>query len=153
MRRNLLVLLIGIFVGWLITILLLKPTPPPAESPKAQARQPQSASLEIITVPAPQPRAAETLAVAPPVPKGRAMKLRFPEALLTKLELQISQVRESAYSIRRSEGWEIKFLTSQSPLSELGLQSGDIIPDEAIEDIQVPGVSQKVTNLLADIER
>jgi len=50
-------------------------------------------------------------------------------------------------------GWEVRFASSQSPLGQLGIESGDIILDDAIAQIPTPESRQRLTRLLWAIRR
>lgn len=179
MRSKVLILIVGIFIGWLV----FKIISPSESTNKAKHQSGKTHQVHKDTISAKTKRAALSLptkriekklkspssydppetVIKSPVAQAAIKSekslviLPLNETNVTLLEKQWYELRQYAYSTRTRDGWKIHLLETPSIFSTIGFHDGDVITHESLMGPNISfsllHLAQRIVTILKKIER
>ncbi|MBC7457088.1 MAG: hypothetical protein H7235_02335 [Bdellovibrionaceae bacterium] len=116
-------------------------------------RLPKVATLEAsATIPQTAQTIAPTLApqdlIPIPQPKKRIVELTLDEQNIRELEQNLNDLTNKVVMRREDRGWRVNYLTTNNPMSRVGLQNNDLVLYDLIDSAKSnPGTGPLISRL------
>ena len=183
MRKNLIILLIGVVVGFILYSLLLGKGPSRSDAQSENdsegeiisngtkssqkpfelreedvviPKQAPVAPVETRTHGSDDPRAAEPTPTPTESPK-RILNFEVSEPEVHQMEANLDTLQKEVSLFREERGWVVKFYSSQNALADTGVRDGDLIRFNHLDTMkrnpETAELAQRLEDVLLSLQR